>query len=208
MLVPGSTLATLSITYFTPNGFTYPLRRHCCPPTTRTVSSSATDLLLCRHHPLLCPLTATAVVRRCSTLPPIACHHPPPLSPDTVVRQPSSQLSSTAAAIVRHNCQPLDVPVPIVKFIQFTYEGPPYKKLGMVHNLRQEQQKRDPEAVMVEVVGGGLPSCRVALPPPPPRYGILHACIVCCACCLPSVVCLMWLAGFRVYVALQYDASG
>ena len=35
----------------------------------------------------------------------------------------------------------------IVKFIQSTYEGPSYKKMGVAQNLRQEQQKRDPAAV-------------------------------------------------------------
>ena len=41
-----------------------------------------------------------------------------------------------------------DVSISIVKFIQSTYKGPQYKNLGMVQILRQEQQKRDPEAVV------------------------------------------------------------
>ena len=43
--------------------------------------------------------------------------------------------------------------IPIVKFIQSTYEGPPYKNLGMEQILRREQEKRDPEAVLVEATG-------------------------------------------------------
>ena len=33
-------------------------------------------------------------------------------------------------------------------FVQSTYEGPSYKKLGMMQNLMREQRKRDTEAVM------------------------------------------------------------
>ena len=95
MVVPGSTLAALSITHFTPHGFTHPLCCHCYPPPTTTASSSAADLSPCRHHPLPCPLAAAAVVCRCSTSPPIACHPPPPPSPNAAVCQPSSQPSST-----------------------------------------------------------------------------------------------------------------
>ena len=36
----------------------------------------------------------------------------------------------------------------LLKFIQSTYEPPPYKILGMEQIVRQEQQKRDPEAVL------------------------------------------------------------
>ena len=148
MVAPGSTLAALSITYFTPPGFTCLLHRHRCSPPTTTASSSATDLSPCCHHQLPHPLTAATAIRCCSTSPLIACRRPPPPSPDAVVCQSSSQPSSTAAAIVRHNCRPLDLPVPLVKFIQSTYEGPFTKILEMAKNLRREQQKRDPEAVL------------------------------------------------------------
>ncbi len=37
--------------------------------------------------------------------------------------------------------------ISIMKFIQSTYEVPPYKNLGMEQILNWEQQKRDPEAV-------------------------------------------------------------
>ena len=100
MVVPGSTLATLSITYFTPHSFMRPLHCHCCPPPTSTSSLSAAYLLPCHHHLLPGPLTAAVVVRCCSTLPPIACHWPPPPLPDAVVCQPSSQSSLIAATIV------------------------------------------------------------------------------------------------------------
>ncbi len=40
------------------------------------------------------------------------------------------------------------MPVPIVKFIQSTNKGHPYKKSGMAQNLRRQQEKRDPEAVV------------------------------------------------------------
>ena len=46
MVVPGSTLATISIIYTT----YHPLRHHCCPPLTTTASSSAANLSTCAHH--------------------------------------------------------------------------------------------------------------------------------------------------------------
>ena len=119
------------------------------PPPTTTESSSAADLPPCHHHPLPC-LPAPPVVRHCSTLPPIPSHCPPPPSPNTIVCQPSSQPSSqpslTAAAIVRHNHGPLDIPVPIVKlkFIQSLYESPPYKKIGDGAELKARTAKERP----------------------------------------------------------------
>ncbi len=130
---------------------------HTSPPPSPPLSAAYDNsVIVCRRSIAVppssaaTPLAAAAIVHHCSTLPPIACHSQLPPSPDAVICQLSSQPSSTAAAIVRRNRRLVYVPIPIVKFIQSTYEGPRYKKLGMAQILRREQRKRDPEAMVTE----------------------------------------------------------
>ena len=153
MIVPGSTLATLSITYFTPCGFPCTICRHRCPPPpTMTASLSATNLLPCYHHLLPHPLAVAAVVRHCSTLPPIACHRPPPPLPDAAVAR-RRRLPAVFPAIIdrcRHRptqsstsrCTSSYSEVYAVYIL-----GPPIQKIGDGAELKAGTTKRDPEAV-------------------------------------------------------------
>ena len=65
MVVPGSTMAALSITYFAPRDFMCPLRRHRCPP------AHNNSVIVCRRSIAVPPSSAAA--------PPCTRRYHPPL---------------------------------------------------------------------------------------------------------------------------------
>ncbi len=169
MVIPGSTLAALSIIYST-QLLTLPSvaiavhhlgrQGHSLPPLYIAMPPSSAAA----PPPIHC------LVCRCSTLLPIACRCPPPPSPDAVVcsRLPSRHhcchhcptQSSTAAAIAdscHHHGQLWKIWEE--KMYQFLYwslfslhtRAPHSKKLGIAQIVRREQQKRDPEAMLLYV---------------------------------------------------------